>query len=214
MFSKFFSKCRIFTLSIVVFFAPVAPIAPVVLLGGVVITQTACPGDKEPRDKIYSWATEAVAIAREIVPLFESAGHSSPFVTQAITAGDLLVTALNEHRDGDALEQAAAFIDATDGIVRDVLKIQDPGKRTLILATLAGARIALRHISEQLKEVEESGVVVSDGPRRSTRPNAALAKVRAFRTSKNFRCRSSQTGRFQSMSYCKAHPDVSQVETY
>jgi hypothetical protein len=190
-----------------------------IVLSSLVITQTACPGsaEKPTRDEIYSWATEAVGIAREIVPIFESAGYSSHYVGEAIGAGDLLVTALNAHKDADALEQAAAMIDATNGIISDVINIQDQTKRTLILATLAGARIALRHISEKLKDVEDSGAVVAGGggmkgARRGG--NTALAKVRAFRTSKNFRCRSSQSGRWVEMSYCKAHPDVSQVETY
>lgn len=178
------------------------------LLSAGVLTQTSC-GEVE-RSQAIEYAEEAVATAKEILPVFTSAGLSSSHINRGVQIGSDLVTAFRENRDADALSLTAAFIDVVDrDILSDVNTIKDQGKRTLALAITAAIRISLRRIAKFLKPAEDASML--RGARVGT---SSRAKVREFAKSKDWRCRNSITGRFEKMSFCKTNPANSVVETF
>jgi hypothetical protein len=108
----------------------------------------------------------------------------------------------------DADPQAAtldALTLAFDGLTADAREIANPTKRTVVLVVLVGANIALQAMAEEYIKKVSVTAAMSVG--------AQDNNLRGFASREKWQCRSSQTGRYVPMSYCKEHPDVSTVES-
>lgn len=171
-------------------------IVPILL--ALLLTQLACPEGK----KLAPYAEDIVESLNASLPLLAPYPELSVRVVNAVTIGRQLVTALKSEGGGDAGNLVDSLITHFDQIVSQVNSLPIPQERkNQILLGLIGARIALGVISRNIAEKAPEGV-------------QQVSKVREFSKRKLWRCRSSQTGRFAEMSFCKAHPDVSVIETY
>ena len=148
-----------------------------------------------------------VSTLNEVLPMFESAGIGSAKVREAVEIGNRLVAAFDANRNAEAVILTSSLITAFEGIVIDTTRISDPTRRTIILVSLAAGNIALHHIADELAK---NAPVVSGGMRGAP----AVSKVAVFKAKKSWRCRSSQTGRFEKMEQCRKFPATTVVETY
>lgn len=178
----------------------VAPAVPLVMVGGLAVTQTACPESKN----LASYAHEVVGVIDDVVPIFQANGLPTARLTQARGIAAKLEIAFRENQSQEALALVSALIPVFQQIVGETTGISNGTTRTIVLVSLAVANVALRRIADKLAEqpVPES-----------VSASAEAQTVAAFRASKKWRCRNSATGRFESMSYCKKNPATSEVET-
>jgi hypothetical protein len=146
-----------------------------------------------------SWSREVVSALREAGPLLQSLGVPLDKLNVAISAGDSLVAALeNPSSNTDTKALASNLIHAFEEVVAQTDVIGDANRKTLILAILGIADIALHHIVDSIPP---------------TNAVAASPAVLKFKASKVWQCRDAKTGKYQKMSFCKDHPDISVVET-
>lgn len=174
----------------------------VALLALMLASQTACPKG----EKLAGYAEDVVEALNLSLPLLEQAGVNVAKVKIAVGIGNQLVAALKAGQSDSAVDLTAKLISAFELIVTDVNTIpMSQSLRTKILVGLAAGQIALRIIARNLEESKPAGVLTV---------NSETAKIKTYAAKPKWRCRSSQTGRFAEMSFCKQHPDVSIVETY
>lgn len=179
---------------------PVAPVIPLVALTSTVVITQGC--DKESALKN---SRRANSVLREVVPIFQANGLSTVRLQEAITLSDRLIVALETGGTGsDPVALVSALISTFNALVsEDVLKIQNPQTKTIILVSLAIANIALREIANALAE---------EAPP-TARSSRDANVIESFRASPKWRCRDSVSGQFRKMDYCKANPSTSTVET-
>lgn len=166
----------------------------------VLVSQTAFTCSR--RDMI-SYAGDVVSALTDALPLLTQGGVQTAKIQQAITIGNQLVTAFRDNQDASALQLTSALITQFQSIADDAGLIPNPMTRTRILVTLALGNVALHYISNHIHSEVPSGVLSA---------SPALVVIRMEARKPIWRCRSSQTGKFSPMSYCKQHPDVSTVE--
>lgn len=147
-----------------------------------------------------SWSKEVVSALRECEPLLVQAGLPAAQIDTAISWGDKLVTALENPSTGtgDPKQIAASLISAFEQVVLQTNLITDANRKTLILAILGIANIALHHIADNITPAQGM---------------AAGPVVGRFKASKVWRCRDAKSGRYEKMAYCKANPTITVVET-
>jgi hypothetical protein len=172
------------------------------LLMAMLVTQTACP----KKGELASYARDVVSALNDTVPILENAGLDAAKLRQAVDIGNRLVSAFESNQSADAISLTSALVTAFEGIVSDTGAIKDPRTRTLVLVALATGNVALHYIANHLPDN-----ATASGPLKGS---SDARNVLQFKKKPRWRCRSSQTGRFEDMGYCKAHPDVSQVETF
>lgn len=145
-----------------------------------------------------TWAQEAVSALHEAGPLLQSVGVPLDKLNVAISAGDRLVAALQDPAAGDPKQLAGLLIHAFEDVVAQTNIIGDANRKTLILAILGIANIALHHIADSIPPAAHT---------------AAGPVVLRFKAQPVWKCRDARSGHYQRMAYCKAHPDTSVVET-
>lgn len=177
--------------------------AALALIACFAFTQTACD------QNIVDNARLIVSVTTEVLPIFASAGVNVAKVQKAVDIANKLVTALEQNNSSDAVKLTAALIPVFQEIVSDASLIQNPRTRTLVLATLAAAQIALRYISQKIQtKATDVGMAPAMG---ASRDGSVISE---FAKKEKWRCRSSVTGKFEKMEVCKAHPDTTTVEGY
>lgn len=162
------------------------------------LLSTACP----KKDNLVFWGEQVVGAATDAIPILTAAGVSTVKAEQFRDYGNKLVLAIKAN-DGTALGYAASCIDLLEQVANDAKLITDPARRTTVLVILAVAEVALHHIANALPAPQAGRM--SAGRSATT--------IQNFKAKKAWRCRSSQTGRYAKMDYCRAHPDVTTVET-
>jgi hypothetical protein len=106
--------------------------------------------------------------------------------------------------NGDASDVGAELITHFENLIVDSERITNPLTRTLVLVALGEVNYQIQRLLERIDITE----------RMAAMPGARQTAVARFtQRRKTWRCRNSQTGRFEKMEFCKKHPDVSQVET-
>lgn len=115
------------------------------------------------------------------------------------------------NQTGNAIELTATAIRLVETFINDdAVKIQDPGTRTLVLAILAGADIALGEISDSISGGAANHPAIARGIVAAHPEDSAT--VASFAKKPRLRCRDSKTGRFAKMEICEANPDTTTVE--
>jgi hypothetical protein len=149
-----------------------------------------------------SWSKEGVSALQEAQPLLVAAGLPADKITTAIEWGNKLVAKLEDPSStpADPASLARGVITAFQDVVAQTNLIKDQQKKVVVLAILGIANIALHHIADAVL-TPTSGVALDP-------------VVGKFKAAKPWRCRSSQTGKFEKMSFCKNNPAVSVVEAY
>lgn len=149
------------------------------------------------------WAGIVVSSLREAQPLLVSVGLPADKINTAIEWGDKLVVALNnpDNTTSDPKKIAENLINAFEQVVLQTDIIQDQQKKTLILAILGIANIALHNI-------------VDDVTSNPSARKAAGPVVLKFKQKTVWRCRNAKSGKWEKMEFCKANPATSVVETY
>lgn len=138
-------------------------------------------------------------------------------ILEKLSKGESTFTALaTAFRDGDnagALGLANTLVDVVDQLIAtDVLAIKDPAKRTLVLAFLSAADLALGIIGDDLaREVEKAPVTAVVARASNT---SSLDAIEAYVKKKRLRARDATTGRFVTMDYAKANPSTTVIERY
>lgn len=167
------------------------------------VYQLACP-----RTRLVVYGRTTADALRETSMILRSAQLSTVRVDQAAEIADRLVAALTAKDNPTAIEQTTLLITAFQGIVIEVNLIRHPATRTMVLVALAVANVALHHIAEALA-VEGAKI-----PAAARGRVVGTQVVEEFMRRPKWRCRSAKSGRFEKMSFCKANPDLSVVETY
>lgn len=120
----------------------------------------------------------------------------------------ILAQAFEQHDNTTALEKAAAITRSLEQLIAVDSKLIPQGKRTLVLALLAAADIAISEIANHTQKE-------ADAPTKVVLSRSADAQVMIKYAAKpRLQCRSSITGRFEKMDYCKANPNNSTVERH
>ncbi len=179
-----------------------------ILLSAVLLMSTMAfkcgDGTKTPEQE----KQEFIAYAQDIVGAFTDArslvvslnpGLAGRYDIATQIARDLLAATQNSN-ETEAARLVVALVPAFTSIAGEFTG------NTKILAILALGQIGLRFYANHYMNAVRTGG--------GQGASAGNSRVRAFARAKNWRCRSSQNGRFQKMEFCRAHPDVSQVETY
>lgn len=145
-----------------------------------------------------------VGSLRDAQPLLVTLGLPDDKITLAVTWGDKLVVALAnpDSTPTDKREIVARLIDAFEQVVLQTNVITDPHKKTLILAILGIAQIALNQIANNVEDAAKSAKL------------SANQTIGRFAAKRQWRCRDAVSGKFKKMEYCKANPATSVVETY
>jgi hypothetical protein len=182
------------------------------LVAAVVLTQTACP-----KQSVEEIKTEAGKIAKEVVggindtiPIFKANGLDITQLVRARDYGQQLITALETTDGSGSGPLLTSLINTFSGIVASTDVISNPRTRTIILMSLAVANIALRRLADKLDDIFVSS---GGGQGAAAGMSHDVRVARAFKRRPVWRCRNSQTGQYAKMEFCKAHPDVSQIET-
>ncbi len=185
----------------------IKPVLGLVLLVAMVLSQTACPQGQ----KLAPYAEDFVESLSLSLPLLAPYPEIAQKAATTVNIGRQLVTALKSENGGDAGNIVESLISHFDQIVMEVntLPVSQERKNQILLG-LVGARIALGIIARNITKE----VVAAAGPQPKRSTAVRISRIQEFSKRKNWRCRSSQSGRFAPMSFCKAHPDVSVVETY
>jgi hypothetical protein len=194
-----------FVLSLGIFAGQIAPVAIPVGLGAIVITQTACPSSQS----IAQIAGEVYKYSNAAIVIFESNGQSTTRLIQVRDMAGKVRDAFNAGDNTSAVDYARQLIMLFNLLTDDAKAIQNPTTRTIILVALFIVNEKLTDLANKVAAVPETVKVAA-----SRRNSSAVNTIEAFRAKKNWRCRSSQTGQFAKMEYCKAHPDVSVIEIY
>lgn len=118
-----------------------------------------------------------------------------------------LSTAFSSGDNTTAIAKAASVTRALETLISTDSQLLPANKRTLFLAILAAADIAIHEIAAH---VQQQAPTIT----KSARTNADVQVMVQYAAKPKLRARSSQTGKFVSFSYAKAHPDVTQVERY
>lgn len=138
-------------------------------------------------------------------------------ILERLDQGASTFTALaGAFRGGDntsALDYTEKLVGTVNQLIStDVLLIHDQAKRTLVLAFLSAADIALGIISDNLsKEAAKHPAIARVA--RGSRPSGANA-IEEYAKQPRLRARDSRTGRFVTMDYAKAHSDVTVIERF
>ncbi len=116
------------------------------------------------------------------------------------------MAAFKANDNAAALSLTSSFITAFEGVIADTERISSPQTRTTILVDLSIVDLAIRYIADQLAK---------DVPRMSPGMRGApgVSKLARYGAKKKWRCRNSQTGRFEKIDHCRQNPATSQVET-
>lgn len=172
--------------------------AAVVCLALTLAFMTGCPQS----EKLAGYASDVVEALNLSLPLLQQAGVNTGKIQTAITIGNQLVTAFKANQKDSAVDLTSKLITAFEGIVTDVNTIpMNQATRTRILVGLAVGQIALRIIARNLQSSAPAGV-------QDVTPISTMA------AKKQWRCRSSVSGRFEKMDVCKKSPSTTTVETY
>lgn len=118
-----------------------------------------------------------------------------------------LATAFNSGDNSTAIAKAASVTRALETLISTDSQLLPANKRTLFLAILAAADIAIHEIAAHVNQMAPAIAKTA-----STNPDVAVMVNYAAKP--KLRARNSQTGRFVSLSFAKAHPDITQVERY
>lgn len=153
---------------------------------------------------LASYANRVVESVQDVLPIIKSGSALA-----AIQHGRELASAFKAKDNALALELTELLINDFARLRIDVQGLPDSRTRTYALALLAAGDVALHFIVDSFPQPTTTDV-------RKASPVQArqLHTIAVFKAQKHWRCRSSQTGRFEKMEYCVKHPDVSQVETY
>jgi hypothetical protein len=174
------------------------------LIIAIVVSQTACP----EKQTALTISKEVTAALGDTITIFQANGLSVARLQEAQALSSQLVAVLEstDTDGGNAATIVAGLITKFTQLVAESEQIADPRTRTIVLVSLAVTNILLRRLADKI-----------DDPPVAVRPSAtgtrAVRTVTEFRARPKWRCRNSQTGRFEKMEFCKKHPDVSQVET-
>lgn len=147
-----------------------------------------------------SFTKDAVSFLQEAEPLLVQVGLPDGKIKTAIEYGTKLITAL-ETNSTDTKPLAEKLVAAFEEVVTQTNLIQDQKKKTLILAILGLTNIALHHVLDN----------ITSTPTGAQGAGPALMK---FKAKPVWKCRNAQSGRYEKMEFCKAHPDVTVVETH
>lgn len=170
------------------------------------LTQTACSPTEMAKQ-----ARRVSSGLKKALPYIEKYGISTTRITIGIDVADRLVIAPEKNDSAGALELTETLINEFNAIIdEDVIKIPDGKTRTIVLVGLEVANAALHFLADGIS-AEAAKVPVGDARSGAARQ---LGTVQQFRRKSSWRCRSSQSGRFMKMDYCKMHPDVSQIDTF
>lgn len=151
-------------------------------------------------------ATDAVESTEAI---FSANGLPVVNLQKVVAAGRAAQRAF-ESGASNALDLLSAFISSyEDWIASDVDLIKDQRTRTIVLVALSVGNIALHALVDMLDQGTPATIRTAAMPSSNT-----LATLENFRAKPRWRCRSSISGRFEKMDYCKANPATSQVEHY
>lgn len=149
-----------------------------------------------------SAARDVVSALTDIQPILQQAGLPTDKVAQAITLGNKLVTYLEggTTTNPDVIATISGLISAFNQLAAQTDLITNQHIKTLVIVSLGIANVALHYISNHV-ERQASGRL------------GASHTIAIFNKQKVWACRNAQTGRYEKMSFCKAHPDVTTVET-
>lgn len=150
---------------------------------------------------VISRSRRIVSIAEKTLPIFQTNGVDTALLREFIDGAKQLVTAAEQNQTENALALAASLTKAFDEILIQVDLIRDSKIKTLVLVGLEVLNVSLEELAQDLQGSLPTGRVGGDA-----------AMVRAFAQRRAWKCRSSQTGRFEKMKWCAAHPDISTVE--
>lgn len=150
-----------------------------------------------------SWAKESVLYLQEAEPLLVELGLPADKIELAISYDNKLISALEDPNsgNGDPKQLAESLITAVEAVVQQTNVITNQHKKVVILAILGLVNIALHHIADNVTSTPTGAF-------------AAGPAVLKFKARPVWKCRSAQTGHYEKMEFCKAHPDVSVVEMY
>lgn len=162
------------------------------LLATLLVLNTACP----KKATVVSIAEDVVAAAEEFLPVAESAGVPTGNIKTFLKFSKLGLAAIKTD-DGTALGHYEVAFTALRAVVGDVAVIKDPLKRTLALALVGIIDRTLHKLVDQLPP---------------STPGLTGSSITEFRKHKVWRCRSSVTGQFKKLEFCKANPATTTVE--
>lgn len=172
------------------------------------LTATKCGENKTPEEE----KAEFIGYAKQVRDGLVKAG---PFILKfkpaleskynsAVSIANQLVTAVEASNSTEVADLLVEMIPVFDDIVGQFTD------NTTVLTILFVVDGALRFFANRYKTELASAPVA----RRSTaQGNKARSRVLQFASRKAWRCRNSQTGRFEKMEFCESHPDITQVET-
>jgi hypothetical protein len=174
------------------------------LIIAIVVSQTACP----EKQTALTISKEVTAALGDTITIFQANGLSVARLQEAQALSSQLVAVLEstDTDGGNAATIVAGLITKFTQLVAESEQIADPRTRTIVLVSLAVTNILLRRLADKIDDLPVAVRPSATGTR-------AVRTVTEFRTRPKWRCRNSQTGRFEKMSFCEKHPDVSQVET-
>jgi hypothetical protein len=182
---------------------PVA--APAALLGGIVISQTACPLEGTLSEK-------AGKVSRRIesaIKIFKTNNLATDKLERAKDLSDKVRDGFKNGEPGNALEWLRQLIDIFENeILTAIEKIKDPLIRTL-------AMVALHEVNNHLRDLADKADTAPAIAKTQSRARAprAVDTIERFKKKPNWKCRNSITGRYASMDYCREFPATSTVET-
>lgn len=143
-----------------------------------------------------------IKYTQRALPLLSAAGVSLANAQQVIDLS-------KQFQTNPQAATLSAITLAFDRLVAEAQGIPEQGKRTAVLVALVAANIALQELADKyLARVAAN----PNDPRLGAPQVRATLRHRAQR--EPWACRNAQTGKFEKMEFCKAHPERSVVETH
>lgn len=192
----------------------VLSIAPVALLGSMVLTQTACP----QMQTLTSISHRVVKEVDAALPILRS---NNVDVAILLQVRDKAAKAEEAFKRSDGIAGAELVGQLIDIFENDLLaqinRIQNSTTRTVVLVGLYLVNNRLHDLSDKLAEAAPT--VPASRSRSATPTAAATRAIATLRTRKRWSCRASgplekyKGGQYVPMEFCKKYPDSTQVET-
>jgi hypothetical protein len=152
------------------------------------------------RQSMLGAARDVVSALNDISPLLQQAGVSTAKLTQAISIANQLVTSFENNQDADTVALTSSLITAFNALAAESELITNQHTRTLVIVSLGIANVALHYIANHVERTASGRL-------------GANHVIPRFNKQKVWACRDAQSGQYRKMSYCRAHPDVTVVET-
>jgi hypothetical protein len=185
------------------------------LCAAVLSAQTACSPNSVVKmaERVGSSARAARPVVQSLIDQGVIGGGGAQILsrlTQISADSSTLADAFRGNDLTGAVNITARTIQTLETLIGQDAQLIPAKHRTIVLAILASADIALHEIADWL---EEQGTIHSHHAMvRAAQQQPAAEVIKNFRKKPRLRCRDARTGRFLKMEKCKENPDTTVIE--